>query len=58
MPLDIRIWKGGTADANTVLDTFAEWKKSYNANQAIWIADRSMSGEPTLEEIKKLELNY
>jgi len=58
MPLDIRIWKGGTADANTVLDTFSEWKKRYKASQAIWIADRSMSGEPTLEDIKKLDLNY
>jgi len=58
MPLDIRIWKGGTADANTVLGTFAEWKKSYGAKRAIWIADRSMSGEPTLEDIKQLELNY
>lgn len=58
MPLDIRIWKGGTADANTVLGTFAEWKKSYGAKQAIWIADRSMSGEGTLEDIKQLDLNY
>jgi len=58
MPLDIRIWKGGTADANTVLDTFTEWKKSYGAKQAIWIADRSMSGEPTLEDISQLGLNY
>ena len=58
MPLDIRIWKGGTADAKTVLGTFAEWKKSYNAKRAIWIADRSMSGETTLEEIIQLELNY
>ena len=58
MPLDIRIWKGGTADAKTVLGTFAEWKKSYKAKRAIWIADRSMSGEITLEEIRQLELNY
>lgn len=58
MPLDIRIWKGGTADAKTVLGTFAEWKKSYKAKRAIWIADRSMSGETTLEEIRQLELNY
>ena len=58
MPLDIRIWKGGTADAKTVLGTFAEWKNTYKASRAIWIADRSMSGEPTLDEIKRLELNY
>lgn len=58
MPLDIRIWKGGTADANTVLGTFAEWKKSYGAKRAIWIGDRSMSGETTLEDIRQLELNY
>lgn len=58
MPLDIRIWKGGTADAKTVLDTFVEWKQNYRAKQAIWVADRSMSGETTLEDIKKLDLNY
>ena len=58
MPLDIRIWKGGTADAHTVLETFAEWKKSYKAKQAIWIGDRSMSGETTLEDIRQLGLNY
>ena len=58
MPLDIRIWKGGTADAKTILGTFSEWKKLYRAKQAIWIADRSMSGETTLEEIKQLDLNY
>jgi len=58
MPLDIRIWKGGTADAKTVLGTFAEWKNTYKASRAIWIADRSMSGETTLDEIKQLNLNY
>lgn len=58
MPLDIRIWKGGTADAKTVLGTFAEWKNSYKASRAIWIGDRSMSGETTLDEIKQLDLNY
>ena len=58
MPLDMRIWKGGTADAKTVLETFAEWKKSYQARQAIWVGDRSMSGETTLEDIKQLGLNY
>jgi transposase len=58
MPLDIKIWKGGTADSKTILGTFVEWKNAYNAEQAIWIADRSMSGEPTLNEIKQLGLNY
>ncbi len=58
MPLDIRIWKGGTADAKTVLGTFAEWKNTYKASRAIWIADRSMSGETTLDEIRQLNLNY
>lgn len=64
MPLDIRIWKGGTADSKTVLGTFKEWKEYYLPNhkdkntQAIWLADRSMSGEPTLDEIKQIGLNY
>jgi transposase len=58
MPLDIRIWKGGTADAKTVLGTFAQWKTSYKASRAIWIGDRSMSGEINLDEIKRLDLNY
>lgn len=42
--------EGGTADAKIVLGTFAEWKSTYKASRAIWIADRSMSGETTLEE--------
>jgi transposase len=58
MPLDIQIWKGGTADAKTVLKTFSDWKKYYNATKAIWVADRSMSGEPTIDDIKQLGLNY
>jgi transposase len=58
MPMNIRIWKGGTADVKTVLDTFASWKQLYRASHATWIADRSMSGEPTLEDIKKLDLHY
>lgn len=58
MPLDIRIWKGGTADAKTVIDTFSEWKRTYRAKRAIWIADRSMSGEVNVEDIKRLGLNY
>lgn len=58
MPMNIRIWKGGTADAKTVMDTFVSWKQLYEASQATWIADRSMSGEPTLEDIKRLDLHY
>jgi transposase len=58
MPLDIKIWKGGTADSKTVLKTFSEWKAYYNTTKAIWVADRSMSGEPTIDEIKQLGLNY
>lgn len=64
MPLDIRVWKGGTADSATVLKTFSQWKDTYLPNhkdqdkKAIWVADRSMSGEPTLKEIKQVELNY
>jgi len=58
MPLDIQIWKGGTADSKTVLKTFSEWKAYYNTTKAIWVADRSMSGEPTIDEIKQLGLNY
>jgi transposase len=58
MPLDIQIWKGGTADAKTVLKTFSNWKEYYNASTAIWVADRSMSGEPTIDEVKQLGLNY
>ena len=58
MPLDLKIWKGGTADSKTVLETFSQWKQTYKAERAVWIADRSMSGEPTLEEVSQLELNH
>jgi transposase len=58
MPLDIRIWKGGTADSKTVAKTFEKWKETYKAKQAIWVADRSMSGQPTLDDIQKLGLDY
>lgn len=58
LPLDIQIWKGGTADANTVYATFENWKKKFEAEEAIWIADRAMSGQENLEEIKDLGLSY
>jgi len=58
LPLDIRVWKGGTADNQTVADTFAHWKQTYQAKQAIWVADRSMSDEPTLSAIDRLGLDY
>jgi len=58
MPLDIRIWKGGTADSKTVAKTFGKWKQTYKAEQAIWVADRSMSGQTTLDDVRQLELDY
>lgn len=58
VPLDIQVWKGGTADANTVYATFENWQKKYKAEEAIWIADRAMSGQDNLEEIKDLGLSY
>lgn len=58
MPLDIRIWKGGTADSKTIVDTFADWKRRYRASQGIWVGDRSMSGQPALEDLADLGLNY
>jgi len=58
LPLDIRVWKGGTADNQTVADTFAHWKQTYQAKGAIWVADRSMSDEPTLSAIDRLGLDY
>ncbi len=57
-PLDIRVWKGGTADAKTVAQTFADWKQAYQANSAIWVADRSMSDEKTLADVHRLGLSY
>jgi transposase len=58
LPLDIKIWKGGTADAKTVAKTFAGWKEKYHTTNAIWVADRSMSDEGTLGKVKELGLSY
>jgi hypothetical protein len=58
LPLDIKVWKGGTADVKTVGQTFTGWKEKYDTQQAIWVADRSMSGEKTLSEVKKMGLSY
>lgn len=58
MPMDIRIWKGGTADAKTVLSTFKQWKENYKAQRAIWVADRSMSGVENIDQITGLGLHY
>lgn len=58
MPMDIRIWKGGTADAKTVLSTFKQWKEHYKAQRAIWVADRAMSGVENIEQITGLGLHY
>lgn len=57
-PLDIRVWKGGTADAKTVAETFADWKQTYHATSAIWVADRSMSDQDTLAGVHQLGLSY
>lgn len=58
LPLDIKVWKGGTADVATVGQTFAGWKQRFHSQQAIWIADRSMSGEPTIAQITQMGLSY
>lgn len=57
-PLDIRVWKGGTADNQTVLDTFGQWKQAYQATDAVWVADRSMSDEATLSQVDQMGLSY
>ena len=58
LPLDIKVWKGGTADVNTVSATFTDWKKKYQASSAIWVADRSMSDQSTLTNISQMGLSY
>ena len=58
LPLDIRLWKGGTADNKTVLETFRQWKQTYQAEEAVWVADRSMSDAQTLSQVEQLGLNY
>lgn len=58
LPLDIRVWKGGTADAKTVATTFSDWKQTYQASSAIWVADRSMSDAETLDQVRELGLSY
>lgn len=58
LPLDIKAWKGGTADVNTVAGTFAGWKEKYQCSNAIWVADRSMSDDNTLSDIHKMGLSY
>jgi len=58
LPLDIKVWKGGTADAKTVAKTFAGWKEKYRTPKAIWVADRSMSDEGTLTKVRDMGLSY
>jgi transposase len=58
LPLDIKVWKGGTADVKTVAGTFAGWKEKYQSSNAIWVADRSMSDDDTLSDIHKMGLSY
>ncbi len=58
LPLDIKIWKGGTADVQTVAKTFAGWKEKYHTTNAIWVADRSMSDVDTLDKVKQMGLSY
>lgn len=58
LPLDIKVWKGGTADVKTVAETFAAWKEKYHTSSAIWVADRSMSDEGTLEKVQDMGLSY
>jgi transposase len=56
--LDIKVWKGGTADVKTVTQTFADWKAKYHTQEAIWVADRSMSDAGTLSKVQQMGLSY
>lgn len=58
LPLDIKVWKGGTADVKTVAKTFTGWKDKYHTSNAIWVADRSMSDTDTLSEVQDMGLSY
>lgn len=58
IPLDIAVWKGGTADTNTVRETFRHWQENYQGEEAIWIADSAMSSEQNLEDIQSFGLSY
>jgi len=58
LPLDIKVWKGGTADVKAVAGTFADWKEKYHATKAIWVADRSMSDKEALENVQDMGLSY
>jgi transposase len=58
LPLDIKVWKGGTADVKTVAETFVNWKEKYHTSKAIWVADRSMSDEDTLTKVQNMGLSY
>jgi len=57
-PLDIKVWKGGTADANTIIGQFTDWQTHYQAEKGIWIADRGMSGEQSIAEVTSMGLDY
>ena len=57
-PLDIKVWKGGTADANTVVSQFTDWQKNYHAKKGVWIADRAMSGEENISQVQGLDLDF
>lgn len=57
-PMDIKVWKGGTADAKTVVDQFTDWQSHYHAERGIWIADRAMSGEQNIAQITDLGLDF
>lgn len=58
IPLDIAIWPGGTADTQTVKETFKNWREKYQASQAVWVADRAMSSQENLNDIEDLDLSY
>lgn len=57
-PLDIKVWKGGTADAKTVVGQFTDWQTHYQAEKGIWIADRGLSGEENIAEVTSMGLDY
>ena len=58
MPLDIKVWKGGTADAKTVTGQFTDWQARYQSDKGIWIADRGMSGQENIAEVTTIGLDY
>ena len=58
IPIGYKVFKGNTAEVNTLLSCIDEWKKSISIDNVIFVADRAMFSKNNLYELDKRGFTY